>query len=454
MSDELIIEPRTADWPSLLSRDDDATVLGRSRAQWRAAIREELGLAVGRPLIATGHQTLLWHPGILAKYLAVEHARRICGAASVNLIVDQHAEGFGSFEVPARRDDGELIVRQIVLSPERPGVPMALHPAFVPPPPPRWKPALPSASRGVDRILRTVTSHAAAPDAARQMAGALAELMARWVEPMVDVTASGLLGTSFARAMLAAMVADPWRCASLYNQAVAEHPEAGIGPLLIREDYVELPLWRTRPGGQRMRAYDSDVERWLEDPATAPRLFPRALLLTALMRLGVCDLFVHGTGGANYDRAMEDWIRTWLGIEPAPIAMVSATLRLPLRSVDDGEEMVPVAEAARCPLGVARSGSAGSRERASARTPQAGSAPRDAERRAGIERTTASLLRDAPGPGRARAAEEERLEQLRHEVERAARRERERPIIQRRTWAFPLYEDAAIDGLARAIGGG
>jgi len=28
-------------------------------------------------------------------------------------------------------------------------------------------------------------------------------------------------------------------------------------------------------------------------------------LLTALFRLGMCDLFIHGTAAPNYDRAME-----------------------------------------------------------------------------------------------------------------------------------------------------
>ena len=90
----------------------------------------------------------------------------------------------------------------------------------------------------------------------------------------------------------------------------------------MRDDYVEVPLWRIRDDGRRMRAYDSDVERWLDDPPGAPRLMPRALMLTALVRLAMCDLFVHGTGGAAYDTVMEAWISSWLGVTPAPIGVV------------------------------------------------------------------------------------------------------------------------------------
>src|SRR5207237_6310283 len=126
--------------------------------------------------------------------------------------------------------------------------------------------------------------------------------------------------------------------------------------LLIRPDYVELPLWRIRPDGTRMHAYDSDVEtglgsgQWsvvsdqrteqaeskIQNPKSKiPPLLPRALFMTALVRLGMCDLFVHGFGGANYDRAMEVWIRDWLGVDVGPIAVVSATLRLTLKFDED-----------------------------------------------------------------------------------------------------------------------
>ena len=169
------------------------------------------------------------------------------------------------------------------------------------------------------------------------MAHALADLMRPWVKPMTHITASDLVETSLSRAMMMEMVRDPHACAHAYNAAVRAVPEAGVGPLLIRDDYVELPLWRLAPDGRRMRAYDNDLERWLHQPCSAPRLMPRALYMTALLRLGMCDLFVHGTGGAVYDVAMEQWIESWLGVTPAPKAVASATLTLPLTEPGDIE---------------------------------------------------------------------------------------------------------------------
>lgn len=44
------------------------------------------------------------------------------------------------------------------------------------------------------------------------------------------------------------------------------------------------------------------------------------------MRLGACDLFIHGTGGGAYDLVTEDWIGAWLGRPLAPAAVVTATV--------------------------------------------------------------------------------------------------------------------------------
>lgn len=331
----LTIHPECGQWPRRLDTWPAGRLLDRPVEAWREKTRLELGLQHDRPVIATGHQTLLWHPGILAKYLVVDAFADAHGLGRANLIVDQHAGGFGAFDVPVRRPDGGLTNRTVTLTAPRPDVPMALHEPFTPPRPPlHWNLALPSVRNGVQRIFDAVYAHRDAPNAALQMAAALAELMRPWIGPMPNVTASDLVETSLARALLEAMASDPRGCAEHYNRAVSAVPESHIGPLVIRDDYVELPLWRVRPDGRRMRAYDNDIERALEtdDP---PRLLPRALCMTALIRLGMCDLFVHGTGGARYDRAMELWIHDWLGVDVAPIVVATATAHLPLGDPDE-----------------------------------------------------------------------------------------------------------------------
>ncbi len=159
MPAELTIDPDGRRWRDLINRPASGELAGAGIAQWRRRARAELGLPTDRPIAATGHQTLLWHPGILAKYLAVE---AVAGDRSViavaNLVVDQHTGDFGRFDVPVRGPDGGLAARPIRLTEPREGVPMVGHAAFEPPPMPTGlRPALPSVEAGIGRILSAVS---------------------------------------------------------------------------------------------------------------------------------------------------------------------------------------------------------------------------------------------------------------------------------------------------------
>jgi hypothetical protein len=445
----LSVEPECGRWSELLADPPAGRLLDTDLAEWRRKTRVELGLPVDRPVVATGHQTLLWHPGILAKYLAVNSFagdRKACGVA--NLIVDQHTGNFGSFDVPVRGADGVLSTRTLRLTRAGVGVPMVDHPAFSPP---RdiadFSAAIPSAETGVGRILEAVSAHREQPNAARQMAAALDDLMSPWVKPMPGVGSSDLMGTSLATALLEAMAGDPMRCAESYNAAVRAVPESGIPELGTTPGAVEMPLWRLGPEGRREHADERDVRRCLDSDcgcATGPcRMLPRALLLTALMRIGMCDLFVHGTGGANYDRAMERWLADWLGIRPSPIAVATATLRLPLGT--DGVDTPDVVSA----LHAAR--------RAWHDPENAG-----AETKAPPGAAKTALLAAIDGaPRRSKTRFEmflrmhDELATLRREHEAAVaaaeRRAVEAPILNRRDWPFPLYPAEMIDALADEV---
>jgi hypothetical protein len=60
------------------------------------------------------------------------------------------------------------------------------------------------------------------------------------------------------------------------------------------------------------------------------RLRPRALALTMWARLFLADLFIHGIGGAKYDRITDVLIEDYFGVAPPAMACVSATLHLGL----------------------------------------------------------------------------------------------------------------------------
>ena len=445
---QLSFEPGCVRWQDHFANPGTGRLGDVSIAELRRRSRGELALAVDRPIVATGHQSLLWHPGILVKYLVAEAIAGECPqCASANLVVDQHTGDFATFDLPVRGPDGRLEARSVTLTEADVGVPMAWHPAFVPAMAQLGSVALPCVETGARRIIDAVAAHADRPNAALQMAAALADLMSPWVKPRQEVSSSDLMKTSLTRAILQEMIRDPRACAAAYNAAVEAVPDAGIGPLAVTDDRVELPLWIRGAADRRERADDGDVHRWLAGGDEKPDLLPRALLLTLLVRLGMCDLFVHGTGGARYDRAMERWLDGWLGLRPAPIATATASLRLPLGR--PGERPVALVDA----------------QRAARRAWHGPEAEAESGRQVPGPRKT-DLLRAVNAAGR-RSRERRRAYTRLHEAlvdlrrehadsvdaarrgEAIARRQAlEAPIVARRDWAFPLYPPEMIDDLA------
>jgi hypothetical protein len=92
---------------------------------------------------------------------------------------------------------------------------------------------------------------------------------------------------------------------------------------------IELPI-----------AVDTSPSRWVDALSRMEehevRLRPRAVLTTLVSRLLVADVFVHGIGGAAYDRITDDVVRRLTGCDPPRHAVVSGTLRLPLERTFPG----------------------------------------------------------------------------------------------------------------------
>ncbi len=59
------------------------------------------------------------------------------------------------------------------------------------------------------------------------------------------------------------------------------------------------------------------------------RLSPRALTLTTFLRLLVVDQFVHGIGGGRYDQVTDRLLASHFGIEPPKFAVTTATMFFP-----------------------------------------------------------------------------------------------------------------------------
>jgi hypothetical protein len=166
---------------------------------------------------------------------------------------------------------------------------------------------------------------------------ALARLKRPSVGQQAVILVSDLAELASFHRLIEAMRQSPRQCALTYNRAVAAYPQAGVTPLAITPEWIELPLWACRWARPRQRVL-ADVTREpsvLVTPDGTPidpqsqTLLPRALTLTALMRSALCEFFIHGRGGGLYDRVTETWWQYWQGSALAPTAVVSADARLP-----------------------------------------------------------------------------------------------------------------------------
>lgn len=272
------------------------------------SFRAGLGLPDG-PVLMSGHQAELWHPGILAKYFATLAAARALGCAGAWVVVDQDTGAPERIAYPALNWSR----RVWALSHDRDDVRPLCARATVPPGAPPGDAMCAEVGGALARVRDALARAAGEASIARQFTRATLELLAPLGQPPRFFFASDLAHTALFREFAARMFDDHARCVSAYNTAAARHPEAGVRAL---RPGAELPLWVLSPTGSRLACTLKH--------AGAP-LLPRALTLTALLRLAGCELFVHGLGGGVYDRITEEWLREWLGAELSPTAVVSAT---------------------------------------------------------------------------------------------------------------------------------
>jgi len=181
-------------------------------------------------------------------------------------------------------------------------------------------------------------------------------------------------------------------------------------------------------------------------------LAPRAMLLTGLMRAFYCDFFVHGTGGGVYDRVTEAWWRNWRGEELAPMAVVTADVRMdfpgvPVATKSDLERAVWYAH--HLPHNLDRhlpteaiDDELAARKRALLKERTTDTNPKSRRRSFDeMHRIDAALVKQN--------AEIVRLAEA--QVERARDGVDNEEVASKRDWCFALYDEAVIDELMREI---
>jgi hypothetical protein len=349
-----------------LASEDAVTVQGIPVSKLRSNIRTWLGHTdSSRPLVATGHQTELYHPGVWVKDAVINAIANRAGGDAYHFAVDTDQPKHLNVRWPGTT------------------IPITDDPAI--------------SSADWSGLLASPT-----PAHLKTIENELRTGQANWkFEPMLEPVLTSLrqsamesIGLSAAitnaqheldwqlglrhRAMLVSpmlasqtylifvhhVLSRAVEFASDYNQSLAEYrTEAGISSnmrpmpdLHVTDDTVEVPFWLDyletgirkraevrKSGGLWCLVADhsefplrpdaageavaDEFGRWLREHQL--RLSPRALTLTTFLRLLVVDQFIHGIGGGRYDQVTDRLLARHFKIEPPHFAVATGTLFFP-----------------------------------------------------------------------------------------------------------------------------
>lgn len=331
----------------------------------RRRLRRRITPNPDSPIIATGHQPDFIHAGVWAKHVVAQRLAQATGGVAVNLVVDHDAPVRLAFDCP-RFEQGSLAVHTIGYAQWPLGAAIEAMP--------------PASADDCDRLESQLRHNLGDYFSRSQMPAFLAEYRQHvaacdWVDQAVAArrgvesrlgveVADHRVSALWVGPLLGQMLIDARAFAKCHNEALTAYRRANrvrgaqrpVADLAMEPDRCEVAAWAYRPGEKRRRlfvsagadrlelfageeriaALDSDTMRHWDAMETALsrmlpwRIRPRALTLTLWARLLLCDLFIHGIGGARYDQVTDDIIRRYFRIDPPAMACVSATLHLPL----------------------------------------------------------------------------------------------------------------------------
>jgi hypothetical protein len=327
------------------------------------------------PLVVTGHQPELFHPGVWIKNFAAGGIAAQHRGLALNLIVDNDLPKSASIRVPRVRD-GLVAATQIDFdrwSGETPYEDLRvqeedLFATF----PARVREFMGNAVP--EQVLAGFWPKALARRGQTDSLGARFSLARREVEASwglsnLEVPLSAVCQTDGFSWFVCHLLAQLPRYVQIHNQALHEYRLAHgirsknhpVAALAAQGDWLEAPFWiwrRARPRRRgllaRLRGREIElriageneillelplgpdreaccaVERLRDLAGQSVRLRTRALTTTLFSRFLLGDLFIHGIGGSKYDELGDEIARRFLGIEPPAFLTVSLTERLGL----------------------------------------------------------------------------------------------------------------------------
>lgn len=346
---------------------------------------QEIKVDMGLPLLVSGHQPELFHPGVWIKNFALHSIAKKHGLTPLNLIIDNDVAKNASISVPRIADGVKKSgVVNCNFDKDNSGMPfedwtIKNHEIFD-----RFSESLKELTSDWESIPMGVSFW---QDVSRAVGMGLKPGLAftharrKWEQHLgcnnLELPVSTLCSTSSFSLFAMDIISKAEGFANLFNQAVAtyrtkhglkskNHPFPDLG---VAKGWAETPFWLLLPGESRRQRLGVKKEAsgeiilgtpgpqgirislGVNDQLTAlrnlemqgTRIRPRALSTTIFARLVLSDAFIHGIGGAKYDEVTDQMIQNFYQVTPPAFMVVSATARLNLVKKIKTENEVKVA---------------------------------------------------------------------------------------------------------------
>jgi hypothetical protein len=387
--DATLIDPPLADAASLIARNkaagerfdrlgifpSDFRTIARIYALAPAAARDGVKLSkndLSRPLVMSGHQPELFHPGVWFKEFLLSSLANSVGGIALHLAIDNDVVHSTSIRVPTgNKIDARVIdvafdaptvelqweLREVVDRHVFGNFAMEVRRAF------KFWSQSPDYRDGmiIDRLWPYTME--AFDEHPTEGLGALFAIARHRLERDLNLQShyfaiSQLGGHRSFMQFAEHMFAHHRELHDVHNRALTEyrrvnHTRSKSHPFpdLARDaDWFEAPYWvwsNENVRRRRLFVRSKGVKGW--EATDREGLFfgpsdgdavgliikgvylrPRALITTMYARLMLSDLFIHGIGGAKYDELTDLIIRRFFGIEPPAYVTATATFRLPI----------------------------------------------------------------------------------------------------------------------------
>lgn len=326
------------------------------------------------PVIATGHQPTIYYPGLLFKSFFTGDAAKQTGGIAINFVVDSDK---ANFRIPLPyQQEGELQKMQAELKNQKNKIYAAFNPSYE-----QICNFFDTISKALDSLSQSsiretfeqykksfFNAFEKHPDFTKTVTDLRKEFDKSLGLKIRDINISYIVQSKGYYRYILYLIRHLRNFTKVYNDAVSHCKRKDYQPVKFlnhQADWYELPFWL----GQNSKRYpvyvkrdeelihfyseeadtdisinihnrnDAEIVQALGDSLT---LYPKATTLTLMIRLFLCDVFVHGTGAIEYEKVNNKILHNFFSLEYKPYFYgVTGDIWLPLpghEGVHDGLE--------------------------------------------------------------------------------------------------------------------